>query len=124
MNTLVKSSGSIFDTAATLAILFAVFATGSAIVAESLAAHQTVKFEDSELGTPAGVAAVYGDIQSAALKVCTSELPRTRRADDVDLCTHEATARAVRGVNSGALTAYFRSEPDHGSTTLAYNFTK
>jgi UrcA family protein len=124
MNTFVKSSSSMFDTAAAMAILFSIFATGGAIVSESVAAHQTIKFEDSNLSTPAGVAALYASIQSAAVNVCTAELPRTTRVDQVDRCTHEATARAVRGVNVDALTAYFQSDRGQASATFASNLSK
>jgi UrcA family protein len=121
MNTFFKSSGTLFDTVAAAAILVSILATGSAIVGESLAARQTIKFQQSDLGTPAGVATLYGDIRSAALQVCTAEQPRPARMDQVQTCTRQAEAQAVRRVNVDALTAYFRSESQHPAATFASN---
>jgi UrcA family protein len=107
-----------------VAILVGILATGSAIVGESLAARQTVRFLDSNLNTPAGVATLYSNIQSAALRVCTSGQWHLSRSDQVKTCTHEAEARAIKKVNVDALTAYARMESTVPAATFAANVAK
>jgi len=97
MNTNLNNTA--FDTGAAVAILIGVLATGSAIVGESLAARQTVRFQDSNLNTTAGVATLYLNIHAAALRVCTSGQWHLSRSDQVKTCTHEAEARAIQQVN-------------------------
>jgi UrcA family protein len=122
MNTNLNNTG--FETGAAVAILVGILVTGSAIVGESLAARQTVRFQDSNLNTPAGVAALYSDIQSAALRVCTSGQLHLSRSDQVKTCTHEAEARAIQKVNVDALTAYAQMESTVPAATFAANVAK
>jgi UrcA family protein len=124
MNTNFKSFNTAFDTGAAVAILIGVLATASAIVGESLAARQTVSFQDANLNTTAGVATLYLDIQSAALRVCTSGQWHLSRSDQVKTCTHEAEARAIKQVNVDALTAYAQTESKAPVATLAANIAK
>ena len=124
MNTNFKSFSTAFDTGAAVAILVGILVTGSAIVGESLAARQTVRFQDSNLNTPAGVATLYSNIQSAALRVCTSGQWHLSRSDQVKTCTQEAEARAVKQVNVDALTAYAQMESKAPTATFAANIAK
>jgi UrcA family protein len=124
MNTNFKSLNTAFDTGAAVAILVGILVTGSAIVGESLAARQTVRFQDSNLNTPAGVATLYSNIQSAALRVCTSGRWHLSRSDQVENCTHEAEARAIKQVNVDALTAYAQMESKAPVATFAANSAK
>jgi UrcA family protein len=124
MNTNLKSFNTAFDTGAAVAILVGILATGSAIVGESLAARQTVRFLDSNLNTPAGVATLYSNIQSAALRVCTSGQWHLSRSDQVKTCTQEAEARAIKQVNVEALTAYAQMESKAPAATFAANVDK
>lgn len=123
MNTNRKSFSSAFDTYAAVVILIGVLATGSAILGESLAGRQTVKFESSNLSTPAGVATLFSNIRSAALRVCTSGRTQLTRSDEIKNCTHEAEARAVKQVNADALTAYAQIESKAPVVTVAANNT-
>jgi UrcA family protein len=124
MNTNLKSFSTSFDTAAAAAILFGILATGSAMLGESLTARQTVKFQHSNLSTPAGVATLYSDIQAAAFRVCTSGQMHLTRPDQVKTCAQEAEARAVKKVNVEALTAYAQMESKAPVATLAANSAK
>src|ERR1700730_9519090 len=124
MNTNLKSFNTAFDTGAAVAILIGILATGSAIVGESLAARQTVRIQDSNLSTPAGVATLYSNIQSAALRVCTSGQMHLIRSDQFKTCAQEAEARAVKQVNVDALTTYAQMESKAPVATLAANSAK
>jgi UrcA family protein len=124
MNTKLKSFSTSFDTAAAAAILFGILATGSAILGESLQARQTIKFQDSNLTTPAGVATLYSDIQSAAQRVCTAGQMHLTRSDQVNTCAQGAEARAVKKANVEALTAYAQMESKAPVATLAANSAK
>ena len=119
-----KSFSSTFDTGAAVLILIGILATGSAILGESLAGRQTVKFQASSLSTPAGVATLFLNIRSAALRVCTSGQTRLTRSDQVKNCAREAEARAVKKVNDDALTAYARMESKAPVVTVAANSAK
>jgi UrcA family protein len=121
MNTNLKSFNTALDTGAAVAILVGILATASAIVGESVAARQTVKFLDSNLNTPAGVATLYSNIQSAALRVCTSGQWHLSRPDQVKTCTHEAEDRAIQQINVEALTAYAQMESKTSAPTFAAN---
>jgi UrcA family protein len=122
MNTNLNNTA--FETGAAAAILVGILVTGSAIVGESLAARQTVRFQDSNLNTPAGVATLYSNIQSAAFRVCTSGQWHLSRSDQAKICTHEAEARAIKKVNVDALTAYARMESTVPAATFAANVAK
>ena len=124
MNTNLKSFNTAFDTVAAVVILIGVLATGTAIVGESLGGRQTVRFQDSNLNTAAGVATLYMNIQSAALRVCTSGQWHLSRSDQVKTCTHEAEARAIKQVNVDALTAYAQTESKGPVATFAANIAK
>jgi UrcA family protein len=124
MNANFKSVGTAFDTCAAVAILIGVIGTGSAVLGESLAGRQTVKFQVSSLSTPAGVATLFWDIRSAALRVCTSGQTHLTRSDQVKSCVQEAEARAVKQVNVDALTAYAQIESKAPLVTVAANNVK
>ena len=124
MNTNLKSFNTAFDSGAAVVILVGILATGSAIVGESLAGRQTVRFQDSNLDTTAGVATLYLNIQSAALRVCTSGQWHLSRSDQVKTCTQEAEARAIKQVNVDALTAYAQMESKAPTATFAANIAK
>jgi UrcA family protein len=124
MNTNLKPFSSTFDTGAAVLILIGMLATGNAILGESLAGRQTVKFQDSSLSTPAGVATLFSNIRSAALRVCTSGQTHLTRSDQVKLCAQEAEARAVKKVNVDALTAYAQMESKAPVVTVAANSPK
>jgi UrcA family protein len=78
-------------------------------VAIAFVPKQTVKFQDLNMNSPAGVAALYQRIHTAAQHVCFGEWDRdpikVQRAED---CANEAEARTVSRVNVPALTAYYQ----------------
>jgi UrcA family protein len=67
---------------------------------------ETVKFQDLNVGTPAGVETLYGRIHSAAKRVC-SEADRIEQAR-ASACAKKAEARAVGTLNLPTLTTYYQ----------------
>jgi UrcA family protein len=71
------------------------------------ARSETVKFADLNLGTSAGVEALYGRIHAAAWRVCeqpAGELAATRA------CTTKAESAAIGKVNIPLLTAFYQKK--------------
>ena len=92
-----------FSTAMLLACAWAV---STAFAGEELRS-QTVKFQDLDVNTPAGVEALYGRIHAAAWKVCS------RTSDPIErlgapACARKAEARTIETVNLPQLTAFYR----------------
>ena len=89
-------------------LIFVGALSGAALASDGtdLPRATTVRFSDLNLNSPAGVAALYGRIGRAAIKVCddpaeTRALLITRAAYK---CRAAATDRAVRQANQPALT--------------------
>ena len=81
------------------------------------ARSETVKFGDLDLGTPAGVQALYGRIHAAARRVCeqpAGELQAARK------CMTRAENEAIGKVNVPLLTAFYQKKTgNHPSTITA-----
>jgi UrcA family protein len=95
-----------------------IFAAGSAavmslictlVIASAFVPKETVNFQDLNIDSPAGVAALYQRLHVAAQHVCFGDWDKDpikmQRAED---CANEAEARAVSRVNVAALTAYYQ----------------
>jgi len=84
-----------------------------ACVFVALSAHagdsrsETVKFGDLNLGTAAGVQALYGRIHSAAARVCQQPAGEQQA---VWSCMTKAVSDAVAKVNDPALTAFYQEK--------------
>ena len=77
---------------------------------------ETVRFADLDLGTQAGVEALYGRIHGAARRVCeqpTGELGNVRR------CMTKAESQAIGKVNSPLLTAFYQQKTGNKQTITA-----
>jgi UrcA family protein len=73
---------------------------------------ETVKFQDLNVSTPAGVKALYGRIHRAAESVC-SETNRTLQSRAF-ACARKAEVQAIEKLNLPLLTAYYRiTNGDH-----------
>jgi UrcA family protein len=109
---------SAFSAAIIVTCFFAVANTFAGQPADQ-ASQETVKFSDLNVGNPAGVAALYQRIHSAAERVCKvgddRDLARAQRSE---ACANVAEARAVSRVNSGALTAYYQAKSGHPAAEL------
>jgi len=68
---------------------------------------ETVKFADLNLGTQAGVEALYGRIHAAARRVC--EQP-AGEGEAVRPCMAKAESAAISKVNAPLLTAFYQKK--------------
>ena len=105
-----------YSTAALLACVL----VASNARAEEQVRSETVKFKDLDVGTPAGVEALYRRIHSAARRVCTSSVAYPETFGAV-ACAKDAEARAVAKVNLPSLTAYYRAKTGNRTETIAAN---
>jgi UrcA family protein len=79
---------------------------------------ETVKFADLNLGTPAGVEALYGRVHAAARRVCeqpAGELAATRA------CMTKAESEAIGKVNVPLLTAFYQKKTGSNPQTITAN---
>ena len=79
---------------------------------------ETVKFADLNLGSPAGVEALYGRIHAAARRVCdqpAGELAATRA------CMTKAESEAIGKVNVPLLTAFYQKKTGSHPQTITAN---
>ena len=86
-------------------LLAGVLVTSNAHADEQVRA-ETVKFQDLNVDTSAGVEVLYRRIHSASKRVC-SETDAVMQAAAIS-CTRNAEARAIEKVNLPSLTAYYR----------------
>jgi UrcA family protein len=101
----------------TAILLASVLVVPNALADEQLRT-ETVKFQDLNVGTAAGVEAIYRRIHSAALRVCSQNDPVMQAA--VLACARSAEAKAIEKVNQPSLTAYYRTKTgDHSETITA-----
>ncbi len=78
---------------------------------------ETVKFGDLNLGTPAGVEALYGRIHAAARRVC--EQPPGELAS-YRACMTKAESEAIGEVNVPLLSAFYQNKTgNHPQTIIA-----
>ena len=103
MNSKVKRDNRSLHAHAT-AILLAWMAVVSNAFADDQIRTETVKFQDLNVGTPAGIEALYGRIHKAAVRVCSDPDPILNQA--VLECVRKSEAKAIEAVNLPALTAY------------------
>ena len=79
---------------------------------------ETVKFADLNLGTPAGVEALYGRVHAAARRVCeqpAEQLAATRA------CMTKAESEAIGKVNVPLLTAFYQKKTGSHPQTITAN---
>ena len=75
----------------------------------------TVRYDDLDLATPAGVNALYHRIANAATEVCPSpDIRDLTAATFARQCRVEAVARAVRDVNNPQLAVVHAARVSHG----------
>ena len=90
------------------ALLLAAVLTVSSAFAGEPATTATVKFQDLNLATPAGVEALYNRIRAAAVRVCSEPDPSVWQA--VPACISKTEARAIANANLPALTSYYKTK--------------
>ena len=115
MNSNVKSNSRsmVGATATWLACVLVAF---NAHAGDSLS--ETVKFSDLDLGSPAGVEALYSRIHAAARHVC--QQPAGEQAA-VGRCMRNAEAGAIGKVNNPLLTAFYQKKTGSSPPTITAN---
>jgi UrcA family protein len=81
---------------------------------------ETVKFQDLNVTTSAGVEKLYHRIHSAARRVCAPPAGWPSQVGSV-ACAKDAEARAIAKVNLPLLTAYYRTKTGDRSQNIAAN---
>jgi UrcA family protein len=87
-------------------------------LADEAVRTETVKFQDLNMDTPAGVQALYGRIHSAAARVCSQSDPLLQAG--VSACVRKAVSTAIGKLSLPQLTAYYRLKSgDHTQPIIA-----
>jgi len=102
----------------TAMLLACVLVASNALAAEQVRT-ETVKFQDLNVGTPAGVEALYRRIHSAAVRVCSPPGGWLEQLGAA-ACAKDAEAKAIEKVNLPLLTAFYAMKTGgHRETTTA-----
>lgn len=90
------------------------------IVALAFVPKQTVKFQDLNIGSSDGAAALYGRVHTAAQHVCFSGWDKSpAKVQRAEACANEAEARAVSQLNVPELTAYYEMKTNRDTLTAS-----
>ena len=117
MNSNVNTASRAFLTASRATLLACAWVAATALADDGVRT-ETVKFQDLNTGTPAGVEALYGRIHSAARRVCSESDPLLQAA--VSACMRKAVGSAIEKLNLPQLTAYYRVKTgDHAQPITA-----
>jgi UrcA family protein len=85
---------------------------------------ETVKFQDLNVASPAGVAALYGRIHRAAQHVCPVPDRQLANVQRANTCVAQAEARAVAQLDIAALTAYVQTKNGRRPAALTAGLAK
>jgi UrcA family protein len=112
-----KTSSTIFT--ALSAAVISLTCTG--LVALAFVPKQTVKFQDLNIASNDGAAALYQRVHVAAQNVCFTGWDKSQvRVERAEACAGEAEARAVSQLNVPELTAYYyQMQTDRDSLTAS-----
>jgi UrcA family protein len=117
MKSNVKTDNRIVLACATAMWLACALVTSNAY-ADDQVRSETVRFPDLNLGSPAGVEALYGRIHAAARRVC--EQPAGALAS-TRACVTKAESEAIGKVNVPLLTAYYQKKTGNLPQALIAN---
>jgi UrcA family protein len=107
MKSSVNSENRVIFPAAIAMVLACVLAASNAFAGDE-ARSETVKFQDLNVDTPAGVETLYNRIHSAARRVCAESDPVA--VWGVENCIRKAEGKAISDLNLPGLTAYYRTK--------------
>ena len=79
---------------------------------------ETVRFADLNVGTPAGVEALYGRIHGAAGRVCQQP---GGELEAIRTCVRRAESNAIGKVNAPLLTAFYQKKTGSKPQTIIAN---
>ncbi|MGA2710773.1 MAG: UrcA family protein [Steroidobacteraceae bacterium] len=81
------------------------------VVALAFIPKETVKFQDLNIDSPAGAAALYQRLHAAARHVCFAEWDKNpEKVQRAEACANEAESRTVSRLNVAELTAYYQTK--------------
>ncbi len=126
MDSIITTHGTAFAARSIALMLTCVLAGANAFAGQpdDQVPTETVKFQDLNVDSPAGVAMLFQRIHSAAKRVCNVDGDRDlARAQQATTCASEAEARAVALVNSPPLTAYYQKKTGRQVAVFAANHT-
>ena len=106
--------------ACSTATLLACVLVASNVRADEQLPSETVKFQDLNVATSAGVEKLYHRIHSAARRVCAPPAGWPSQVGSV-ACAKDAEARAIAKVNLPLLTAYYQKKTGDRTQTIAAN---
>ena len=90
------------------------------LVAMAFIPKETVRFQDLNVESPAGAAALYQRLHAAAQHVCFAEWDKDPiKVQRAEACANEAESRAVSQLNVAALTAYYQTKSRQDLTLSA-----
>jgi UrcA family protein len=90
------------------------------LVAVAFIPKETVKFQDLDVGGPAGAAVLSQRLHVAAQHVCFAQWDKDpRKVQRAETCANEAESRAVSQLNVTQLTAYYEMKNRQASTLTA-----
>jgi UrcA family protein len=102
------------------AMVLACVLVASNALADEQVRSETVKFQDLNVGSPAGVESLYSRIHAAARRVCTQ--PGGWQAQlGASACVKDSEAKAIAKVNLPLLTAYYQRKTGDRTETIAAN---
>jgi UrcA family protein len=88
-------------------------------VAIAFVPKETVKFQDLNIDSPAGVAALYQRLHVAAQHVCYAQWDRDpAKVQRAETCANEAEAWAASQLHVAGLNAYYQMNTDRQLLTL------
>jgi UrcA family protein len=116
MSSNVKTVNRVPRAFSTATLLACVWVVSTAFAGEQFRS-ETVKFQDLNLNTTAGVQALYGRIHAAAWRVCSSNEPVQQLGSSS--CARKAEAEAIEKVNVPELTAFYRAKTGNNSQPLS-----
>jgi UrcA family protein len=83
--------------------------TCTLLVAIAFIPKETVKFQDLNINSPAGAAALYERLHAAAQHVCFAEWDKDPvKVQRAEACANQAESQAVNQLNVAELTAYYQ----------------
>lgn len=113
MNSYAKTDSRTFVIGGFLMVALSVLLFGtsaSAATGDDEVTMAVVKFQDLDVNTPAGAAALYWRIHRAANRVCGVDEPSVLPSGPRKQCAQDAEARAVGQLNFSRLTAFYQAK--------------
>ena|SRR5271165_2797165 len=111
-----KSNSKIFSACAAAVMSLAC----TFLVAIAFIPKENVSFQDLNIESPAGAAALYQRLHAAAQHVCFAEWDKDPiKVERAEACANEAESRAVSQLNVAELTAYYQAKSRQDLTLSA-----